>query len=212
MLIRFPMSQVYHGKRYDTLTILLGDRCLFGQYAEGAGHTSGFAFVYEPRIHDPLEGRSERLRQRFADCGGPVPAYLAALAHDEPESIVPPLCGSSHEMRNESTAKTTEQRKRAAEQRQKPRVRGKRPHRVPLEASMSTIAHPCLEVQTSEQPHPAAPCWFAETLLIAQDRRTHRLLDALATPVRLVRGRVGRYESIDLLVLLFGEAISGERP
>lgn len=67
----------------DTLTILLGDGCLFGQVPLGAGHTHGFGYVNEPRIHDPLEGRLERLRQRFADFGGPVPAYLAALTHDE---------------------------------------------------------------------------------------------------------------------------------
>ena len=67
----------------NTLTILLGEGSLFGQVPMGAGHTYGFGYVYEPRIHDPLEGRRERLRQRFAAFGGPVPAYLAALTHDE---------------------------------------------------------------------------------------------------------------------------------
>jgi 2-polyprenyl-6-methoxyphenol hydroxylase-like FAD-dependent oxidoreductase len=67
----------------DTLTILLGDGCLFGQVPLGAGHTYGFGYVNEPRLRDPLEGRQERLRQRFADFGGPVPTYLAALIHDE---------------------------------------------------------------------------------------------------------------------------------
>ncbi len=76
---------------------------------------------------------------------------------------------------------------------------------------MSTIAHPCLEVQTSEQPQPAVPPWFAETILIAHYLRTHGLLDAIKTQVHLVRGRFGRYESIDFLALLFGYAISGER-
>jgi 2-polyprenyl-6-methoxyphenol hydroxylase-like FAD-dependent oxidoreductase len=65
------------------LTILLGDGCLFGQVPMGAGHTYGFGFVNEPRIHDPVEGRRDRLRQRFVAFGGPVPAYLAALTHDE---------------------------------------------------------------------------------------------------------------------------------
>lgn len=56
---------------------------------------------------------------------------------------------------------------------------------------MSTIAHPCLEVQTSEAPQAAVPPWFAETILLAQYLRTHRLLEAMATQVRLVRGRFG---------------------
>lgn len=67
----------------DTLTILLGEGSLFGQVPMGAGHTYGFGYVNEPRLHDPLEGRRERLRQRFAAFGGPVPAYLAALTPDE---------------------------------------------------------------------------------------------------------------------------------
>jgi hypothetical protein len=76
---------------------------------------------------------------------------------------------------------------------------------------MSTIAHPYLEVQTAEQPQPAVPSWFAETTLVTHYLRTHGLLDALRTQVRLVRGRFGRYESSDFLALLFGYAISGER-
>jgi hypothetical protein len=76
---------------------------------------------------------------------------------------------------------------------------------------MTTIAHPCLEIQTSEPPQPAVPPWFAETILLAQYLRTHGLLDAMTRQVRLVRGRFGRYEVIDFLALLFGYAISGER-
>src|SRR5260370_6566862 len=76
---------------------------------------------------------------------------------------------------------------------------------------MTTISHAGLEVQTSEQPQPAVPPWFAETILIAEYLRTHGLLDALTTQVRLVRGRFGCYEVIDFLALLFGYAISGER-
>jgi 2-polyprenyl-6-methoxyphenol hydroxylase-like FAD-dependent oxidoreductase len=41
----------------DTLTILLGEDCPFGQAPVGAGHTYGFGFVNEPLIHDPLQGR-----------------------------------------------------------------------------------------------------------------------------------------------------------
>lgn len=76
---------------------------------------------------------------------------------------------------------------------------------------MTTIAHPCLEVQTSEPSQPAVPPWFAETILLAQYLGTHGLLDTMTRQVRLVRGRFGRYEVIDFLALLFGYAISGER-
>src|SRR5262249_522367 len=53
--------------------------------------------------------------------------------------------------------------------------------------------------------------WLAETLLLAPYLRTHGLLAAMAAQVRLVRGRFGHYEVIDLLALVFGDAISGER-
>ncbi len=76
---------------------------------------------------------------------------------------------------------------------------------------MTTIAHPCLEVQTSAASQLAVPPWFAETILLAQYLRTHGLLEAMAAQVRLVRGRFGQYEVLDFLALLFGYAISGER-
>ncbi len=76
---------------------------------------------------------------------------------------------------------------------------------------MCTIAHPCLDVQTSEQPQPSVPPWFAETVLIAGYLRAHGLLAALTQQVRLVRGRFGRYEAIDFVAVLVGYALSGER-
>lgn len=76
---------------------------------------------------------------------------------------------------------------------------------------MSTLPHPCLDLQTTETPQPSVPSWFAETVLIAEYLRTHGLLQTISDQVRLVRGRFARYEVIDFLVLLFGYAISGER-
>jgi hypothetical protein len=76
---------------------------------------------------------------------------------------------------------------------------------------MSTISQPGLEVQTCEAAQPAVPPWCAETILIAAYLRLHGLLDLLTTQVRLVRGRFGRDECVDVLALLFGDAISGER-
>ena len=63
--------------------LLLGDGCFFGQVPMGDGHTYGFSGVGGPRFDDPLQGRLERVRQRFAGFGGPVPQYLASLSCDE---------------------------------------------------------------------------------------------------------------------------------
>jgi 2-polyprenyl-6-methoxyphenol hydroxylase-like FAD-dependent oxidoreductase len=49
----------------------------------GAGRTYGFAYVVHPRFYDPLEGRLERLRNRFAAFGGRVQEYLCSVEHDD---------------------------------------------------------------------------------------------------------------------------------
>ena len=49
----------------------------------GEGYTYGFGAVGGTRFNDPLVGRLERFRRRFAGFGAPVPAYLAALQSDE---------------------------------------------------------------------------------------------------------------------------------
>ena len=61
----------------------LGNSCVFGLVPMAAGRTYGFAYVLEPRFHDPLEGRLERLRNRFAMFNGRVQEYLASLEHDD---------------------------------------------------------------------------------------------------------------------------------
>lgn len=66
-----------------TLQFLLGDGCFFGLCPVGNGQTYGFGNVSEPRFHDAVEGRIERLRQRFAAFGGIVQDYLGALEDDE---------------------------------------------------------------------------------------------------------------------------------
>jgi 2-polyprenyl-6-methoxyphenol hydroxylase-like FAD-dependent oxidoreductase len=63
--------------------LLLGEGCFFGQIPMGDGHTYGFGGVGQSRSPDPLEGRLERLRQRFAAFGGPVQEYLTSLSCDE---------------------------------------------------------------------------------------------------------------------------------
>jgi 2-polyprenyl-6-methoxyphenol hydroxylase-like FAD-dependent oxidoreductase len=65
------------------LQMHLGDGCMFGLVPMGAGRTYGFAYVIQPRFHDPLEGRLERLRNRFATFSGRVQDYLASLERDD---------------------------------------------------------------------------------------------------------------------------------
>jgi 2-polyprenyl-6-methoxyphenol hydroxylase-like FAD-dependent oxidoreductase len=65
------------------LQMHLGDSCTFGLVPMGAGRTYGFAYVIQPRFHDPLVGRLERLRKRFAEFGGRVQEYMASLERDD---------------------------------------------------------------------------------------------------------------------------------
>jgi 2-polyprenyl-6-methoxyphenol hydroxylase-like FAD-dependent oxidoreductase len=65
------------------LQLHLGDGCVFGLVPMDAGRTYGFAYVLQPRFHDSLEGRLERLRNRFAKFGGRVHGYLASLERDD---------------------------------------------------------------------------------------------------------------------------------
>lgn len=73
------------------------------------------------------------------------------------------------------------------------------------------IPNPCIEIHTSAVDRPSVPPWFAEVVIIAQHLATNGLLNAFAHQVPLVRGRFGRYEPLDYLVLLVGYAVSGER-
>ena len=65
------------------LQMHLGDGCTFGLVPMGAGRTYGFAYIIQPRIRDPLEGRLDRLRKRFAMFGACVQEYLASLERDD---------------------------------------------------------------------------------------------------------------------------------
>ena len=66
-----------------SLQMHLGDACMFGLAPVGAGRTYGFAYVVQPRFHDPAEGRLGRLRGRFATFGERVKEYLASLERDD---------------------------------------------------------------------------------------------------------------------------------
>ena len=69
--------------RLTALQMHMGNGCMFGLVPMGAGRTYGFAYVIQPRFHDPLEGRLDRLRNRFATFGGRVQEYLASLERDD---------------------------------------------------------------------------------------------------------------------------------
>jgi 2-polyprenyl-6-methoxyphenol hydroxylase-like FAD-dependent oxidoreductase len=66
-----------------SLQFLLGEGCFFGLCPVGDGRTYGFGNITEPRTREPMAGRLDRLRRRFADFGAIVQDYLAALARDE---------------------------------------------------------------------------------------------------------------------------------
>jgi 2-polyprenyl-6-methoxyphenol hydroxylase-like FAD-dependent oxidoreductase len=64
------------------MMVLMGEKSFFGVVPMGEGHTYGFGVVDGERFDDPLTGRLDRFRRRFAEFGGPVPAYLSALQSD----------------------------------------------------------------------------------------------------------------------------------
>jgi 2-polyprenyl-6-methoxyphenol hydroxylase-like FAD-dependent oxidoreductase len=65
------------------MLLLMGDKYFFGLVPMGEGHTYGFGVIDGERFEDPLVGRLDRFRRRFAGFGAPVPAYLAALQSDQ---------------------------------------------------------------------------------------------------------------------------------
>src|SRR5262249_12147489 len=70
-------------RELDGVQFWLGDGTFFGLCAIGDGRTYGFGNATEPRSHDAVAGRRERLRRRFAGFGGLVRDYLGALESDE---------------------------------------------------------------------------------------------------------------------------------
>ena len=72
------------------MMVLMGEGCFFGVVPMGEGYTYGFGAVDGQQLKDPLAGRLERFRRRFAGFGEPVPAYLAALRCDV-QLIVGPI-------------------------------------------------------------------------------------------------------------------------
>ena len=73
----------------DNMMVLMGNGCFFGLVPMGEGYTYGFGAVDTERFEDSLTGRLERFRRRFAEFGGPVPEYLAALQSDRQLQVGP---------------------------------------------------------------------------------------------------------------------------
>jgi 2-polyprenyl-6-methoxyphenol hydroxylase-like FAD-dependent oxidoreductase len=63
--------------------ILPRDGCFFGLCPVGDSHTYGFANISHSRQRDPVQGRLNRLRNRFAGFGPDVRDYLSRLETDE---------------------------------------------------------------------------------------------------------------------------------
>ena len=80
------------------------------------------------------------------------------------------------------------------------------------EVYLTTIADVSVCIQTSSESAPSLPSWFGEGVLLIPYLRKQGVLAAISSQVRLARCRFGRYEGIDFLAVLFGYAISGERP
>jgi hypothetical protein len=76
---------------------------------------------------------------------------------------------------------------------------------------MTSIADSSVTIQTSSRSVPAPPPWFGEVALLVHHLRTQGIIDAISAQVRFARRRFGRFEVIDLVAVLFGYAISGER-
>src|SRR5438093_1934158 len=77
--------------------------------------------------------------------------------------------------------------------------------------SMTSIADNAVKIQTTSESNFFPPSWFGEVVLLCSYLQKHGVLSKINEQVRFARKRVGRYEVIDFLAVLFGYAISGER-
>jgi hypothetical protein len=76
---------------------------------------------------------------------------------------------------------------------------------------MISIVDSSVRIQISSAPVPSTPCWLEEVVLIVEHLRKQGIFTAMNECVRFARRRIGHYEVIDFLAVLFGYVISGER-
>ncbi|HZR43101.1 MAG TPA: hypothetical protein VFB12_23475 [Ktedonobacteraceae bacterium] len=75
---------------------------------------------------------------------------------------------------------------------------------------MTSIADGSVSIQPSAECIPSTPSWFGEVVLMAAYLRKQEVLTKISEHVRFARRRMGHYEVIDFLAVLFGYTISGE--
>ncbi|MBD2023771.1 hypothetical protein [Leptolyngbya sp. FACHB-711] len=68
-----------------------------------------------------------------------------------------------------------------------------------------------VELEVREEERLRVPNWFGEAVLLGQYWIESGLVGYLEEEVRIVRGRMGRYEVVDFVLLLNAYAISGEK-
>src|SRR6266566_7741683 len=78
------------------------------------------------------------------------------------------------------------------------------------EAHMTSILNSSVIIQTSSESIASTPSWFGEVALMIEHLRKQGVLTKICERVRFARRRLGRYEVIDFVAILFGYAISGE--
>ncbi len=75
---------------------------------------------------------------------------------------------------------------------------------------MTSIVNSSVKIQTSAESTPCPPPWFGEVVLMAAHLKKQGVLTKLCERVQFARRRLGRYDVIDFVAVLFGYAISGE--
>lgn len=66
-------------------------------------------------------------------------------------------------------------------------------------------------IQTTSEPNPSTPAWFGDVVGIRSAVRKHGVRSTITAQVRVARKRFGRCDVRDVLAVLLGDAISGER-
>ena len=75
---------------------------------------------------------------------------------------------------------------------------------------MSTDNPSSVNLQIEASPIPSVPAWFGEVALLAHTMTRLGLLAEISEQVRFARKRFGTFEVIDFVVMLIGDALSGE--
>jgi len=79
------------------------------------------------------------------------------------------------------------------------------------EGHRTRLAESSGKIQATSASHPSTPSWFGDVVIISSSLRTHGVLGTISEQGRVARKRCGRAERIDVLTVLFGSALSGER-